>query len=215
MFSDSTDASPLPSSELTLADVSMSRGAVPIFAALSVSVTSRNLLWVGGDNGIGKSSLLRLMSGLSRADSGHISWAVNGRPCPPTSVIAYQGHQDAFKPALTAAEALSFWADILDRGIDVGALLYSVGLQERADVPCGQLSAGQKRRLSLARLILSQKPIWILDEPTAAMDAAGVDLIHARVAAHIQAGGSAIIASHKAPVIAALNTRQLILKAPS
>ena len=209
------DTPPFPSSELTLSDVAFSRGAIPIFAALSLSVTSRNLLWVGGDNGIGKSSLLRLMSGLSRAESGQISWSINGHTCSPSELIAYQGHQDAFKPALTAAEALSFWADILDTAIDVENVLRSVGLQERANVPCGQLSAGQKRRLSLARLMLSQKPIWILDEPTAAMDATGVSLIHERIAAHIEMGGSAIIASHKAPIIAAMNTRQLILKAAS
>lgn len=198
---------------LTLNDVGLSRGDHPLFGGVSLSVVSGDVVWIGGDNGIGKSSLLRLMTGLSRVDNGEILWTQNNANCAAADLIAYQGHQDAFKPTLTAKEALEFWADIMNISVYAAALLTAVGLGVRADVPCGHLSAGQKRRLSLARLMLSQKPIWIMDEPTAAMDAEGVELIHGLIAAHVALGGSAVIASHHAPRISGVRTRQLIIKA--
>ena len=202
-----------PLHALTLESVSLSRGGHPLFSGITLTVKSGDLVWIGGDNGIGKSSLLRLMTGLSRADTGKISWTRSSAPCTANDIIAYQGHQDAFKPAFSAKEALEFWADIMDKPANPARLLSSVGLAGRADVPCGQLSAGQKRRLSLARLILSQKPIWIMDEPTAAMDSGGVALIHGLISGHVARGGSAVIASHQIPRIAGVRTRQLILKA--
>ena len=206
---------PTVSHELALRSIALSRGGHPLFASLSLTVVTGDLLWIGGDNGIGKSSLLRLMTGLSRADTGEISWSQDSISCPANELIAYQGHQDAFKPNLTAQEALLFWADVMDMPANAPSLLATVGLSARANVPCGHLSAGQKRRLSLARLILSQKPIWIMDEPTAAMDAGGVELIHGLIASHLSYGGSAVIASHHAPRITGVRTRQLILKAAS
>ena len=200
---------------LHLEAAAFSRGGHPLFSGINLKIVSGDLVWIGGDNGIGKSSLLRLMTGLSRPDDGHIVWTRGAAECEAKELIAYQGHQDAFKPTLSAAEALEFWADVMDKPADSAALLTAVGLSEKMNVPCGHLSAGQKRRLSLARLILSQKPIWIMDEPTAAMDAEGVALIHGLIAAHLSRGGSAIIASHQAPHIAGAATRQLILKAAS
>jgi heme exporter protein A len=201
--------------KLELNDIALSRGGHTLISGLTLTVAPGELLWVGGDNGIGKSSLLRVICGLSRPDHGQIEWTQNGVPCAAHDMIAYQGHLDAFKPNLTAREALSFWADVLDKDDTASTLLNMVGLGERADVPCGHLSAGQKRRLSLARIILSAKPLWIMDEPTAAMDADGVALIHGLISAHIARGGSAIIASHQSPVIAGLRTRQLVLEAAS
>ena len=200
---------------LDVSDLALSRGGHRLISGLTLTVAPGELLWVGGDNGIGKSSLLRVICGLSRPDEGYLGWTQNSVPCAATEVIAYQGHLDAFKPNLTSREALSFWADVMDKDIDITHLLETVGLKSRADVPCGHLSAGQKRRLSLARIILSAKPLWIMDEPTAAMDADGVALIHGLIGAHIARGGSAIIASHQSPVIAGLRTRQLVLEAAS
>lgn len=200
---------------LTLSEIALSRGGHPLFAGVNLTIVGGNVVWIGGDNGIGKSSLLRLMTGLSRPDSGEISWTRGLAACDATELVAYQGHHDAFKPAHTARESLTFWADVMDMTSDAAELLSAVGLSARAHVPCGHLSAGQKRRLSLARLILSQKPIWIMDEPTAAMDSEGVELIHGLISAHVARGGSAIIASHHAPRIAGSATRQLILKAAS
>ncbi len=213
--SNSESGSESHSHALTLDNVTLSRGGHALFSGVSLSIVPGDVVWVGGENGIGKSSLLRLMTGLTRPDDGAISWAMDKASCAAKDVIAYQGHIDAFKPTLSAREALAFWADIMDENVDISALLSKVGLSARGHVPCGQLSAGQKRRLSLARLILCQKPIWIMDEPTAAMDAAGVELIHGLIGAHSQAGGSAVIASHHAPHIASVRTRQLILKTSS
>lgn len=203
------------SHEIALKEISLSRGGHPLFAGINLSIISGDLVWIGGDNGIGKSSLLRLIAGLSRADAGGIYYSRNSLPCKANELIAYQGHQDAFKPTLTAQEALQFWGAVMDLPVNAASLLAAVGLSDRAHVPCGHLSAGQKRRLSLARLILSRKPVWIMDEPTAAMDAEGVELIHGLIAAHLSRGGSATIASHHAPRISGVRTRQLILRAAS
>jgi len=200
---------------LSLTDIALSRGGNTLMAGLTLTVAPGELLWVGGDNGIGKSSLLRVICGLSRPDHGQIAWTCDGASCPAHEMIAYQGHLDAFKPNLTAREALAFWADVMDKDDMSSTLLDTVGLGARAGVSCRNLSAGQKRRLSLARLILSAKPLWIMDEPTAAMDTDGVTLIHGLIGAHIARGGSAVIASHQSPVIAGLRTRQLVIKAAS
>ena len=219
MSYESTDLMPHQSRsekhELSMRGISLSRGGHPLFSGISLSIIGGDVVWIGGDNGIGKSSLLRLMTGLSRADDGDISWTLKDSPCEAEELIGYQGHQDAFKPALCAAEALNFWADVMNRPQASMALLDIVGLGTRADVPCGQLSAGQKRRLSLARLMLSRKPVWIMDEPSAAMDAEGIELIHNIISAHLARGGSAVIASHNPPRISGIRARQLILKAAS
>lgn len=203
------------SHKLSLSSVEFSRGGHSLFSGVSLSIVGGDSVWIGGDNGIGKSSLLRLMTGLSRADKGDLSWSINGQACPAQDITAYQGHQDAFKPTLSAKEALAFWADVMEKPDSSVTLLEAVGLRARANVACGQLSAGQKRRLSLARLILSQKPVWVMDEPSAAMDAEGIKLIHDLIGQHIARGGSAVIASHHAPRLNGVRTRQLILKAAS
>jgi heme exporter protein A len=138
---------------------------------------------------------------------------MDGAPCLPSALTAYQGHIDAFKPQLTPREALGFWAQIMDQPDISKALLAQVGLKTRQHIPCGQLSAGQRRRLSLARLMLSSKALWVLDEPTAAMDAEGTSLIAQIIAGHIARGGSAVIASHNAPEITGTRTRRIMLSA--
>lgn len=193
-------------------DLSLSRGQAFLFAGLTLSVGPGELLWVNGGNGLGKTSLLRLLAGFARADTGTISWSRDNGPCQARDIIGFQGHHDAFKPTLITSEALRFWADVLDVPDISAQVLDQVGLGARHDVACGQLSAGQKRRLALARLILSQKPVWIMDEPTAAMDSKGVALIHSLVESHISAGGSAIIASHDRAQTMAATTRRLTLQ---
>ena len=180
---------------------------------LSFEVPDGEFRFITGASGAGKSSLLRLFAGFSRPDAGTITWHQDGARCPPFALTAYQGHMDAFKPRLTPREALGFWAEIMDLTDTSEDLLTRVGLASRQHVPCGQLSAGQRRRLSLARLLLSGKALWILDEPTAAMDEAGTALIVQLIKAHIARGGSAVIASHNAPQITGERTRQIILSA--
>lgn len=196
--------------------LSLRRGETLLFENVSFNITPGQLIWVNGGNGMGKTSLLRLLAGFMRADDGQVSWSHNNQACAARDIVGFQGHYDAFKPALTAAETLTLWADIFDGTArpdlaTISDVLSSVGLGHRVDVACGQLSAGQRRRLALARLILSHKQLWIMDEPTAAMDAKGVAIIHSLVEQHIARGGAAVIASHNPAQSIAADTRRLTL----
>lgn len=192
-------------------DLSLSRGDTLLFTGVSFDIQPQQLVWVNGGNGMGKTSLLRLLAGFTRPDSGIINWQQNNQTVAARDIIGFQGHHDAFKPSLTAYEALQFWADIMNVADAADEYLARVELDTRKNVRCGHLSAGQKRRLALARLMLSQQPVWIMDEPTAAMDAKGVALIHNLVEDHIKCGGAAIIASHNQAQNMAANTRRLTL----
>ncbi|WP_371397781.1 heme ABC exporter ATP-binding protein CcmA [Fretibacter rubidus] len=200
-----------PSFTVSVRDLSLSRGTALLFSGVSFSIDPGQLIWVNGGNGMGKTSLLRLLAGFSRADSGIIDWSKDGRSVAAKDLVGFQGHHDAFKSALTAHESLVFWADLMDVPDDTDSVLKAVGLAMRADVRTGALSAGQKRRLALARLMLSKKPLWVMDEPTAAMDTKGVALIHSLVEGHIRSGGSAIIASHNPAQNMSAHTRRLTL----
>lgn len=192
--------------------VAISRGEQALVRGISFTLAPSDLIWVCGDNGIGKSTLLRLMAGFSQVDHGSVHWQASGVNVEPRSIIAYQGHLDAFKSTLTAREALGFWAEVYENTAPLAPILNHVGLEVKADVPCGKLSAGQKRRLSLARLLISGKPIWLMDEPTAAMDKDGAALIEACITEHIAAGGSAVIATHDATQRLSPNARRLTLR---
>ena len=209
----STDIDGILPFGVSVTDLALSRGAALLFSGVSFSIEPGQLIWVNGGNGMGKTSLLRLLAGFSRADSGTIEWVKDGQAVVAKELIGFQGHHDAFKSALTARESLAFWADMMDVHDDADRVLSAVGLSTRADVRTGALSAGQKRRLALARLMLSQKPLWVMDEPTAAMDTKGVALIHSLVEGHIGAGGSAIIASHNPAQTMSAHTRRLTLSA--
>ena len=195
--------------------LSQSRGETTLFDGLTASISSGDVLWVKGNNGIGKTTLLEVLAGLSRPDTGLVIWQKDDVEMTADKVIAYQPHLSFAKATLTTAEDLSFWARIYQTGDKVAAALEIVGLKGRVDVPSQNLSAGQRKRLALAKLILSNKPIWIMDEPDAAMDEDGVTLIDSLISQHIQRGGSAIIASHAAPRKIGTRTRKLTLNAPS
>jgi heme exporter protein A len=144
-----------------------------------------------GPNGAGKSTLLRAMAGLKRLDGGRISFdgsaELGGK-------IAYLGHLDGIKPGLSAAENLRFCARI--SGSPVGGALAALGLSALAELPARMLSAGQKRRLALARLIVSRAPLWLLDEPSLGVDAASVAAFGQVLALHRAAGGVVVAATH-------------------
>jgi len=201
------------STRLEVTDLSMSRGDKVLFEKLSTIVKSGDVLWIEGDNGIGKTTLLEALAGLSRPNEGDISWSEGEEFREAHRLVAYQPHKSFAKATLSAKEDLSFWAKIYDVVNLVTPVLEKVGLADRHNVPTQGLSAGQKRRLGLAKLILSQKPIWIMDEPNAAMDKNGVTLINGLISEHISHGGSAIIASHNATRKLSANTRKLTLKA--
>jgi heme exporter protein A len=164
-----------------------------VFAGLSFRLDAGEALILTGPNGSGKSSLLRLVAGLVPAFAGTLDWT--GGP----GSVTYLGHQDAVKPALTPRETLSFWAAAAGAGPDavtVDAALGAVGLDGLHDVPCRYLSAGQRRRLALARFELGRARLWLLDEPTLGLDIASVVRLEARVARHRAGGGIAMLATH-------------------
>ncbi len=171
------------------------RGERLIFAGLGFAVPPGGALLLTGPNGSGKSTLLRLVAGLGRAEAGQLFWG--GEDALADRVaharrVAYLGHMDAIKPGLTAAENLAFDGD----PPAVAAALAAMDLTRLAELPARMLSAGQKRRLALARLPLARAPIWLLDEPTLGLDAASVARLGGLLAAHRAGGGVVLAATH-------------------
>jgi heme exporter protein A len=190
------------SGELAAENLACRRGERLIFARLDCRLPAGGALVLTGANGAGKSSLLRLLATLLAPEIGHLSWA--GTPVADDlasyrAKLHYVGHRDAIKTALGVRETLGFWAEM--RGIARPALdaaLAAFGLDAIADFPCRWLSAGQRRRLALARLIAAPAAVWLLDEPTAALDADGEACLLAAISAHRAAGGRVAIATHQA-----------------
>jgi heme exporter protein A len=173
------------------------RGSREIFRNVNFSLSSGQALAVVGPNGAGKSSLLRIVAGLLRLESGRIE--LNGGDAELTipEQAHYLGHQDALKPALSVAENLAFWAGYLGNGAAGGtAALEAVGLAAIRDLPAGYLSAGQRRRLSIARLLAVPRPIWLLDEAAAALDQAAQARLIELMRTHLAGGGLILAATH-------------------
>ena len=196
---------------LAAENISLERGGRRLFAALSFEVNSGQALVVVGPNGAGKSSLLRAAAGFLPLDAGRFAFEGGEAEASLGEQAHYLGHADALKGALTAGENLSFWAGVLggDPGRpSIGAALTRLGLPHVADFPVRALSAGQKRRVALARLVVAKRPIWLLDEPTTALDAASQDLFAGVMREHLAAGGLILAATH-APL--GLEARELRL----
>lgn len=173
------------------------RGERLVFRDLGFAVPAGGALLLAGPNGSGKSTLLRILAGLGRAEAGRLSWQgedVLADRAAHARRVAYLGHQDAVKPGLTAAENLRFAAAA--GGGEIGAALAAMGLEKLAALPARMLSAGQKRRLALARLALSAAPVWLLDEPTLGLDIASVARLGTLLAAHRARGGVLVAATH-------------------
>jgi heme exporter protein A len=171
------------------------RGERLVFEGVGFSVAAGGALLLTGPNGAGKSTLLRLLAGLLRPEAGRLLW--QGEDALADRIahagrVAYLGHLDAVKPGLTAAENLRFWG----ARPAIARALAAVDLTALADLPARLLSAGQKRRLALARLALSTAPIWLLDEPTLGLDAAAVGRLGILLARHRAGGGVVAAATH-------------------
>ena len=183
--------------QLSVAHLTCRRGGRELFSGLSFSLAAQEALVVTGRNGSGKSSLLRQIAGLLRADGGQISLKGGSTEASIREQAHYLGHQDALKPSLTVQENLRFWSAYLGPTDNPPErALERLGLGELADLPAAYLSAGQRRRLSLARLITVHRPLWLLDEPASPLDAEGqarlADLMHL----HLTHGGLILAAAH-------------------
>src|SRR5216683_2575627 len=177
--------------------VSCVRGGREVFSGLDFEASSGETLAVTGPNGSGKTSLLRLIAGLLAVADGSIGLEGGEAELTLPEQAHYLGHRDALKPALSVVENLGFWRDFLGgAAFDAGKSLAAVGLDHAAHLPAAFLSAGQRRRLSLARLLAIKRPIWLLDEPAAALDSAGQDLFAGLMRDHLAQGGMVIAATH-------------------
>ena len=180
---------------LTVSQASVELGGKALFASVSFMVESGELLWVSGDNGSGKTTLLRVCAGLLRPDAGAASWRRAHRVSSSEDCLIYQSDKGYAKAGLTLKEDYKFWSSIYGAAADMD-VLEALGLSGALSTQTQYLSAGQRRRLSLAKLTIQDKPIWVMDEPMTGLDAAGRGFVQAMIAAHLTRGGLAIIASH-------------------
>jgi len=183
-------------------DLTCVRSGRRVFSSISFSVEAGQALVLTGPNGAGKSSLLRVIAGLIRPVAGGVVLE-NGDPeLSAGEQSHYVGHLDPIKPALTVTENLAFWARFLNGGRSVDETAFIVrgleaaGLEDLAELPAGYLSAGQRRRLSLARVLAAPRPVWLLDEPTTALDSASQERLQRVMQAHLAGGGIIVAATH-------------------
>jgi heme exporter protein A len=198
--------------EFSFDNLSLERAERLVAEGLSARVQSGAVLLLTGPNGSGKSSLLRALAGLMLPAAGRIAWDgidIHKNADAHRARLDFVGHQDAVKPGLSAQENLRFWAGM--GGGDAGAALGVFKLNTLADRPARFLSAGQRRRLALSRLALRHKALWLLDEPTTALDADSRAAFQTLLKQHVERGGIAIIATHDELGVAA---QRLVLQAP-
>jgi heme exporter protein A len=173
------------------------RGGREVFSSLDFEAKAGETLAVIGPNGSGKTSLLRLIAGVLAPAGGSIALEGGDEELTLPEQTHYLGHRDALKPALSVSENLRFWRDFL--GVATSSLaesLATVELDHAARLPAAYLSAGQRRRLSIARLLTVQRPVWLLDEPTNALDTAGQKLFATVMSEHLARGGLIVAATH-------------------
>jgi heme exporter protein A len=172
---------------LRLTNIAVARGGVPVLSSVSFTLEAGKALILRGPNGSGKTTLLRTIAGLQPPLSGEVEGAEDR--------VAYAGHSDGLKAMLSVAENLRFWAAVYGQR-EINAALEAYALAPLADRLAGTLSAGQKRRAGLARLLVTGRDIWVLDEPTVSLDTDTVALFADAVRAHLARGGMALLATH-------------------
>lgn len=205
---------------LEVCDLACARGDQLLFSGLGFRLDAGELLWIEGANGSGKTSLMRILCGLSPAEQGEVRWRGKTRREDPDGFAAslmYLGHLNALKDDLTIAENLRFHASICGLARDEGAVataIEAVGLTSRSDLPVRVLSQGQRRRSALARLWLAQaRALWILDEPFSALDADSVERLTDLVTAHLESGNIVVLSTHQEVALPVARVRRLRLPA--
>jgi heme exporter protein A len=181
-------------------DLAAIRGGRMVFRGLGFRLGPGTMLSVEGANGAGKTSLLRLLAGFLAPAAGTIRLQTNTGEIRDAEergrFVGWLGHHDAVKAQMSARETLTFFARLYGGG-EVDAALEAVGLARLASLPGQYLSAGQKKRVALARLLVCRRPLWLLDEPLASLDAAGKAVAATLIAKHCAAGGVAVVATHE------------------
>ncbi len=184
---------------LSVENLTCRRGEHEVFAGLSCGLDPGGALLLHGPNGAGKSSLLRVLAGYIRPAAGAVRWRgedIGDDPDAHRARLHYVGHLDPLKPVLTAAENLAVLAAVLGERADVDGALERFGLSRLRDLPVRFFSAGQRHRLSLARLAAVSRPLWLLDEPTVALDGAATAAVESAIADFRASGGAVVIATH-------------------
>ena len=183
-----------------LREVDIARGGDLIVTGINLKVLPGDIIQLFGRNGSGKTSLLQVIAGLTPKSGGDILWKVNEKsitPKRPAQLISFIGHNVPLKLALSGGENLQYWAELYNADYgEIYSLLEHVNLSHVETKPAGRYSAGQKRRLDLARCLLAKRPLWFLDEPTSSLDESSRALWTQEIKAHQRKGGCAIIGTH-------------------
>lgn len=202
---------------LEVANLECVRGERSLFAGVDFRLAGGEMLYLQGKNGSGKTSLLRMLCGLTPSATGEIRW--RGRSITELgeefrAELCYLGHHNAIKEELTPLENLMAAAKLAEEVLDEDAALDAlelVGLAGREDLACRYLSQGQKRRVALARLVNEKRALWVLDEPYVALDTAAVELVAGLIGAHLQRGGLVVLTTHQVVTVPAGAVRELCL----
>lgn len=200
--------------QLVAENLVLSRAGRTVVDGLSLRLGAGEALLLRGPNGSGKTTLLRALAGLLAPAAGVMRLDDAPAERERGELAHFIGHLDGIKSHLTVGENLAFWAVYLGGGGNPTVALDGFGLAPLADIPAGYLSAGQKRRLALARLVAVRRPLWLLDEPTVSLDTEAVELLVAAIAAHLAGGGLAVIATHVDIALAGAQTLRLVAAAP-
>jgi heme exporter protein A len=202
---------------LCVEKVHLWRGDRHVLKGVSLTLNPSQLLHISGPNGTGKTTLLRVVCGLLRPEQGRVSWrgqSISSVREQYQAALAFASHEPALKGDLTALENLRFAVGLKRRvtGGELRASLAQTGVAACADLPARVLSAGQRRRVAMARVLAMSAPLWLLDEPFTNLDAAGTDLMSALLQTHVAGGGSALVVAHHELTLAC-DTRRLELNA--
>lgn len=201
--------------QLDVADLSCQRGGRTVLAGITFRLAPGEALVVTGPNGIGKSTLLSTLAGLLPHSAGRVRFDDLPGEAAPQDRIHHLGHRDGLKPALSCGENLRFARALLGPGpVDPADALARVGLGGKSDLPVAYLSAGQRRRLALARLLVSERPLWLLDEPATALDSGGQEMLAGLMRTHLSAGGLLVAATHAPLPLERMRRLALVTNSP-